>query len=130
VWRDYVSNLLGKDYEVLSCTDSNKALAKVKQGGIDMVILDHLMPGAGPLSLGMDLGAHLRRILPELPVIIYTGAWRDCNGADRKELQRKTNAVIVFKHGRDPHLDNLRKQVHTLLSPEAESPPPAEPTGE
>ena len=111
MWRDYVKSLLGNDYEVMSCTDCHTALSKVQSGGIDLVIIDHLVPGTGPLSLGMELGAHLRRTHPDLPVIVYTGAWRESDGTDREDLERETRATVVFKHGRDPDRDNLRQQV-------------------
>jgi CheY-like chemotaxis protein len=116
MWRDYVKSLLGNEYDVMSCTDCHTALARVQSGGVDLIILDHLVPGSGPLSLGMELGAHLRRTHPELPVIVYTGAWRGSDGAEREDLEKKSKATVVFKHGRDPERDNLREQVHKQLT--------------
>jgi CheY-like chemotaxis protein len=116
LWREYVKHLLGGEYEVMSCADCRSALALIREEEIALVILDHLVPGSGPLSLGADMSRHLRKIWPELPVILYTGAWRGTNHAGREDLQTKTGVVVVFKDGRDPKLDHLSTRVNERLA--------------
>jgi CheY-like chemotaxis protein len=116
LWREYVKNLLSDQYHVVSCGDCQSAFGKIQQGGVDMVILDHFLPGSGPFTLGLDFCAHLRKVHPRLPVIVYTGAWQGVEEVNRKDLQSKCDAIIVFKDGRDAALDNLRAMVDEHFS--------------
>jgi len=55
-------------YEVVSVASGPEALQKVKQGGIDLVLLDMKMPGMS----GLDALREIRRLNPDLPVILMT----------------------------------------------------------
>ena len=121
LWREYVKKLLGDEYEVMSCGDCQSALAKIRRGGVDLVILDHLLPGKGPFDLGFDFCVHLKKMHPELPVIIYTGAWWGVERTDRDSLQRRTGAAVVFKDVRHPELDDLHARVNAHLAEPPES---------
>lgn len=116
LWREYVMKLLGSSYEVVSCPDCIFALNWLHNKSPDLVILDHLLPGSGPFSQGMDFCSHLKKTFPAIPVIIYTGAWFGVDTVDRQQLGQKSGAVVVFKDVRDPELDHLRARVDELLS--------------
>jgi CheY-like chemotaxis protein len=113
-WREYASNLLGAEYDVETVKDCESAVARVEQGGVDLLVLDHLMPGEEPFGTGFDVCVHLRKQHPELPIILYTGAW-DGVDADREALERKADAVVVFKEVRDRQRDDLAARVRELL---------------
>lgn len=54
---------------VISVGNGRDALRRVKKGGIDLVILDTVMP----VMDGMEALRELRKTAPRLPVIIMTG---------------------------------------------------------
>jgi CheY-like chemotaxis protein len=114
-WREYASNLLGASYDVETVTNCEAAVARVEGGGVDLVVLDHLMPGEEPFGTGFDVCVHLRKEHPELPVILYTGAWEDVD-ADREALEHKSGAVVVFKEVRDRVRDDLAARIQALLA--------------
>jgi CheY-like chemotaxis protein len=114
-WREYVRQLLGNHYRVESVGNGEQALAAVENTNYDLVILDHLMPGSEPLDTGLELCRHLRAQRPQLPVLLFTGAWEDVE-ADRDALERAWQATIVFKDIRDPRKDNLADRVAKLLN--------------
>jgi CheY-like chemotaxis protein len=114
-WREYAGNLLGTDYDVETVKDCESAVARVEQGGVDLVVLDHLMPGEEPFGTGFDVCVHLRRQHPDLPIILFTGAWEDVD-ADRAALERKSGAVVVFKEVRDREHDDLAARVKAMLA--------------
>jgi CheY-like chemotaxis protein len=113
-WRTYVKTMLGADYKVVSCQDCATALQAVKQGGIDLVIVDQLMPGFEPLGTGLDVCLHLRELFPKLPVILYSGAWFD-QEPNRAKLEQESKATVVFKEVHDAQLDDLRGRVRQLI---------------
>lgn len=55
--------------EVCTAANGTDALARLAEGGIEVVVLDVKMPGMG----GEEVYDHLRRAYPELPVIMLTG---------------------------------------------------------
>jgi CheY-like chemotaxis protein len=114
-WREYAGNLLATDYDVETVTDCETTVARVEQGGVDLLVLDHLMPGEEPFGTGYDVCVHLRKQHPDLPIILFTGAWEGVD-AGREELERKADAVVVFKEVRDRERDDLAARVHALLA--------------
>ena len=88
----------------------------LEEGGIDLLILDHLMPDTPPLGTGFDACAHVKSQYPGLPVILYTGAWQGVQEVDREDLQAKTGATVVLKEVRDPELDDLQARARELLA--------------
>lgn len=115
-WRLFVEDLLEDDYDVVLCEDCPSALARIAEGGVDLVILDHLMAGDPPLNTGLDVCVHLKGEHPRLPIIIYTGAWRDGKDVDRTRLEMSAKAPVVFKEVRDRGLDDLKARVRALLA--------------
>jgi len=61
--------LLNEGYNVMDAQNGRKALRKVEKGGIDLVILDLIMPEMG----GIEVLKRLGDIAPKLPVIVLTG---------------------------------------------------------
>jgi len=62
-------------YEVRSAPDGVAALDAARAGGVDLVVLDLMMPGLS----GLDVCAELRRepVTAELPVIMLTARAQD-----------------------------------------------------
>lgn len=60
--------LEGKDYRVVTAADGNEGLAKLDQGGIDLVLLDINMTGLDGFQV-----LELIRRRSNLPVIVLTG---------------------------------------------------------
>ncbi|HHT9155616.1 MAG TPA: response regulator, partial [Candidatus Tripitaka sp. YC43] len=56
-------------YRVISVSNGRDVLKKVKKGGIDLAILDVIMP----VMSGMETLRELRKTAPRLPVIVVTG---------------------------------------------------------
>lgn len=61
--------LLNEGYNVMDAQNGLEALRKVEKGGIDLVILDMIMPEMGGIEVLKGLGD----IAPKLPVIVLTG---------------------------------------------------------
>lgn len=57
---------------------------------------------------------HLRKRYPGLPIIFWTGA-AEAVEIDRKALEDKTEATVVFKDVRDQQLDDLLARVQDTL---------------
>jgi DNA-binding NtrC family response regulator len=56
-------------YTVLTATNSSQGIALFQSHHVDLVITDHLLPGA----TGSDLARELRRVNPNVPVMILSG---------------------------------------------------------
>jgi CheY-like chemotaxis protein len=74
--RDMVSSVIASlrpDSTVVKAVDGSDALSKVDGQTPDAAILDFNMPGMD----GLTLAAHLREILPQLPIGILTANVQD-----------------------------------------------------
>src|SRR5258708_36749338 len=58
-----------RGYRVLVSTDGPRALEIFKNGGIDLVISDFLMPGYN----GAALITNMKEVFPETPAILFSG---------------------------------------------------------
>jgi DNA-binding NtrC family response regulator len=79
--RRACSRALAKEgWSVLCAETGDEGLEKIKNSteGIDVILLDQLMPGLS----GMDVLAQIRMIDPELPVIIITGSATEESAAE------------------------------------------------
>jgi CheY-like chemotaxis protein len=56
-------------YTVLTATNSSQGIALFQTHRVDLVITDHLLPGA----TGSDLARALKRVNPNVPVMILSG---------------------------------------------------------
>jgi CheY-like chemotaxis protein len=111
-FRNLVAATLSSDYDVFSVRDCDEVVTALQKRGVDLVILDHLMPGSASIDTGFEVCQHVRREFPGLPVVIFTGAWEGVE-VDRAELEAKWGARIVFKNqgGAD-----LKRVVDQLLA--------------
>jgi CheY-like chemotaxis protein len=57
-------------YEVLSALNGSDALRLVASTSVDLVVLDYYMP----IMSGGTVAMEMRSMLPNLPIIIYSGA--------------------------------------------------------
>jgi two-component system, OmpR family, response regulator CpxR len=58
-----------RGYRVVACNNGQDALAAFRQGGIDLVLSDLIMPGLD----GTELIAHIKSEAPCLPAILFSG---------------------------------------------------------
>jgi len=58
-----------RGYRVLSCNNANEALKRFREGGIDLVLTDLVMPEMD----GSELIRRLKQISPETPAILFSG---------------------------------------------------------
>lgn len=72
-------------YNVMDAQNGLEALRKVERGGIDLVILDLIMPEMG----GIEVLKRLGDIAPKLPVIVLTG---------HGDLQTAREAMMLGAH--------------------------------
>src|SRR6202040_4097383 len=63
-----------RGYKVLVSTGSRQALEIFRQGGIDLVLSDYLMPECD----GAGLIAKINEISPETPAIMFSGKVKFC----------------------------------------------------
>lgn len=65
-----LSKILSNDgYKVIDAQNGRKALEKVEKGGIDLVVLDLVMPEMGGIETLKEIG----NVTPKLSVIVLTG---------------------------------------------------------
>ncbi len=105
-------------YDVVECEDGPAGLTAARSGGIDLVLLDVMLPGMD----GFAVLAELRKSQPTLPVIMVTarGAEEDCisglkGGADdyvvkpfgARELLARVEAVMRRSPARPTDVSSL-----------------------
>jgi len=61
-----------RGYRVVACNDAEIALEEFRNGGIDLVLTDLMMPGMD----GTELIAAIKSISPEVPAILFSGKVR------------------------------------------------------
>jgi EAL domain-containing protein (putative c-di-GMP-specific phosphodiesterase class I) len=64
-----LEEMLSRDYRVETRATAYDAMARVEQGGVDVVVSDVVMPG----MTGLDLLRAIRSREPDLPVVLITG---------------------------------------------------------
>jgi DNA-binding response OmpR family regulator len=58
-----------RGYRVISCTTAEEALELFKQGGIDLVLSDFVLPGRD----GQKLIEDIKNMSPQTPAILFSG---------------------------------------------------------
>jgi CheY-like chemotaxis protein len=71
-----------RGYKVLVSTGSRQALEIFRQGGIDLVLSDYLMPECD----GAGLIAKIKEISPETPAILFSGKVKFCEKEIKADL--------------------------------------------
>jgi DNA-binding NtrC family response regulator len=113
-WREYVKALFSDRYLVESVKDFESTLARIDKGGIDLLILDHLMPGTQPKDDAAAVCSHLRRKYPSLPVIVFTGALAN-SPTTREDMERMIGAPVVCKEDVESEAGDLSARVEESL---------------
>ena len=76
-----------RGYRVITCTNGHDALEVFKQGGVDLVLSDLVMPGLD----GTALIEHVKTISPQTPAILISGTI--------KVYERDTRADVFLPKG-------------------------------
>lgn len=96
-----------RGYRVVTCADPQQALEIVRDGGIDLIIADLMMPK----MTGAEMIAHAKQIAPQLPAILFSGAvshYTEQNTADvwlpkgtfaPAELLERVRIALIRKRG-------------------------------
>jgi DNA-binding response OmpR family regulator len=71
-----------RGFEVETSPDGEKGLTMIRSQAFDIVVIDLMMPGMN----GLEALAEIKRIRPELPVILLTGHGSDKEGMEGKRL--------------------------------------------
>ena len=110
---------LETDYEVVTFTDPNAALERIRQNGVDLAISDYLMPKMD----GITFLGKVRDLEPEIPRILLTGysdkenAIKAINEVDLFQYIEKPwdndQLLIIIRNGLDKYylLRNLREKI-------------------
>ncbi|HEY6304887.1 MAG TPA: response regulator [Candidatus Angelobacter sp.] len=91
-----------RGYRVMACTGGNQALEAFRQGGIDLVLSDLLMPGLD----GATLVGKIKDISPETPVILFSGKV--------KAYEKDTRADVFLPKGMYAPME-LLERIRLLL---------------
>jgi two-component system, OmpR family, response regulator CpxR len=71
-----------RGYRVVACNGGREALEIFKQGGVDLVLTDLIMPGID----GTRLIEEIKSISPQTPAILFSGKVRLCDRETRADL--------------------------------------------
>ena len=112
-WRVFVSDALADACQVESVNSCDDVLPRLAKGGIDLVVLDLLMPGQSPDASGFEVLENIRKDFPSMPVMMFTGATQDTDETS-EGLSEKWKVPVVFKD--DTAIANLSQKVTELLS--------------
>lgn len=88
--RTILTRTIGAEHEVRSASGGEAALAALEEGGIDLVLLDLLMPGMD----GLTALAEIRRRWPALPVVVVSA---DIQESTRRQVLEAGARGIVYK---------------------------------
>jgi CheY-like chemotaxis protein len=103
----YRQSLEEGDHEVVALGDGREAVARFRKGKFDIVITDLSMPGMS----GFDVAREVRRIKPDVPVILLSG-W-SIEQDDEKVRSAGITQVLIKPCLFDDLLEAVRKVVET-----------------
>jgi DNA-binding response OmpR family regulator len=69
-------------YQVIGVTSGSAGLELFKQEKIDLVVTDHLLPDIS----GVEVAAEMKRLNPDVPIILLTGLFEAPEGAQNADL--------------------------------------------
>lgn len=93
-FRELVKLELEPDYDVISVEDCDAVIKTAAAESPDLVILDHLMPSDEDLT-GFDVFKKLRERQPDLPILVFTGAWE--GEETPQEVEKLWGTTVIFK---------------------------------
>jgi two-component system response regulator CpxR len=108
-----------RGYRVVTCADPEKALEIVRDGGIDLIIADLMMPK----MTGAELIAHAKEIAPHVPTILFSGSVSHYAEQSKADvwLPKGTFAPAEL-------LERVRIALIRKRGPKRSSPPPGGPS--
>lgn len=71
-----------RGYRVVLCTDGHRALEVFKNGGIDLVLSDFMMPNCD----GATLVTRIKDLSPETPAILFSGKVKFCDKENKADV--------------------------------------------
>lgn len=74
--------LEGVGYRVIGASDGSTGLELFRKNRVDMVILDHFLPGMS----GVEVIAEMKILHPDVPIILTTGLFEPPEGAEHADL--------------------------------------------
>lgn len=111
--------LTGQGFSVATCVDSRQAVPMLKAGAYDVVLLDIRMPGLE----GTDVLPLIKKLQPELPVILVSAYCDDSNagyyrqlGAFEAVMKPFSSRVLLEAIARAVHQEERIPLVLTSLS--------------
>ena len=99
----YLLNEAG--YETVTCSSSEEALKLAKEGGFDVIILDHQFAKIS----GMDICRIIRAYDQTTPIIFHTGD--AMKSVQEEALEAGANAYLIKPHGLDTIIQTIRELV-------------------
>jgi len=119
--REAMAKLLQREgYDVAGARNGAEALARLKEGGIDLILLDHMMPEVD----GLTFLSGIRRFpkWKNMPVIMFTGL------KDRNHLMKaQTMGVKEYMVKSEYTMHDLVQLVRKHVQPTPPTPPPEQP---
>ncbi|MCK5778642.1 MAG: response regulator [Rhodospirillales bacterium] len=80
-------------YPISEAEDGNHAIESIRQGGIDGMILDLLMPDRD----GLEVLVWLKRERPDLPVVVITVAGKGLDDISYPAIAERFGAIKAFE---------------------------------
>jgi CheY-like chemotaxis protein len=120
--REAMAKLLQREgYEVAGARNGAEALARLKEGGIDLILLDHMMPEVD----GLTFLSGIRRFpkWKNMPVIMFTGL-KDRNHLMKAQTMGVKEYMVKSEYTIQDLVQLVRKHVQPTPTPPA---PSAEP---
>lgn len=88
--RTILTRTIGGEHEIRSVSGGEAAIALLSEGGVDLVLLDLLMPGMDGLSTLKEIS----RNWPPLPVVVVSA---DIQESTRRQVLDAGARAIVYK---------------------------------
>jgi diguanylate cyclase (GGDEF)-like protein len=114
-----VPALASRGHKVVQARTGGEALAEVQRSGVDLAVVDGLLPDTD----GISWIAQLRSERPELPVVFVSAFWRDLASFNR--LTKDLRVSLVLHKPVAPTL--FVEEVENLLAGRATPPAPRRP---
>lgn len=109
VLRSVISEYLKfSGYDVADCPDSGKAMARLRAGGIDIVVSDVLMPGADGLEFCRAIRGDAS--IAGVPFLFMTA--RSVDAEMQAEMDRLADACVFKPFEPDALLETMRAAIN------------------
>jgi two-component system cell cycle sensor histidine kinase/response regulator CckA len=103
--RELLTNILeARGFAVITAEDPLEALSRARSAEFEIALLDYQMPG----MLGTQLARELRRIDPDLPVVVISGL---------AALPSHELTSVNVHLGRGTRVDQLLETIEMLANP-------------